>query len=67
MITDFIGKHKLIMKNDLNSTKDTHYETESTLSQIPVKIEESRIKIDSKVFDINIWSPNNKQTKSLNN
>lgn len=67
MITDFIGKHKLIMKNDLNSTKDTHYETESTLSQIPVKIEESRLKIDSKVFDINIWSPNNKQTKSLNN
>lgn len=67
MIIDFIGKQKIIKKNDLNSTKDSHYETESTLSQIPVKIEESRLKIDSKVFDIKIWSPINKQTKTVNN
>jgi len=67
LITDFIGKHKLIKKDDLNSTKDTHYETESTLSQIPVKIEESRLKIDSKVFDINIWSPINTNIESIDN
>lgn len=38
LITDFIGKNKYIKKEDLNSTKDCHFETESTLSQIPVKI-----------------------------
>ena len=61
LITDFIEKNKYIKKEDLNSTKDCHFETESTLSQIPVKIQETRLKIDSKVFDVNISSSNNTQ------
>lgn len=61
LITDFIGKNKHIKKEDLNSTKDSHFETESTHSQIPIKIQETRLKIDSKVFDVNILPSNNTQ------
>lgn len=61
LITDFIAKNKHIKKEDLNSTKDSHFENESTVSQIPVKIQETRLKMDSKVFDVNISPSNNTQ------